>query len=110
MMLRKGDVCSVNLSGGIGHEQFGSRPAVVLATTDTNIVVVVPVTANLRARRFSHTLALPASKNNGLLRQSVALLFHIRAIDSRRIEQVTGHLDGSAMRRIDSGLCRLLSV
>lgn len=43
MMLHKGDICLVNLEGGFGHEQVGKRPALVLAATDTRIVVVIPL-------------------------------------------------------------------
>lgn len=41
--MQKGDVCVVNLSDGFGHEQGGVRPGLVLATTDTSIVVVIPL-------------------------------------------------------------------
>jgi mRNA interferase MazF len=110
MTLRKGDICLVNLSGGVGHEQFGSRPAVVLATTDTNIIIVIPVTANTEALRFSHTLLLPTTKQNGLLRESVALLFHVRAVDTRRVERMCGSLDAATRRVVDKGLRRLFDV
>lgn len=103
-------MCPVNLSGGVGHEQFGSRPAVVLATTDTNIVIVIPVTANTEALRFSHTLLLPVTKQNGLSKESVALLFHVRAVDTRRVEKVCGSLDAIVRRGIDKGLRRLFDV
>ena len=75
MTLRKGDICLVNLDGGFGHEQFGKRPALILATTDTHIVVVVPITSNAEALRFSHTFLLKANTGNGLTHDSVALLF-----------------------------------
>lgn len=110
MMLKKGDVCSANLSGGLGHEQFGSRPAIVLTSTDTSIVIVVPVTSNLRAQRFSHTVLLSATRGNGLIKQSVALLFHIRAIDSRRIEHIIGHLSSSEVNKINKGIRHLLKI
>ena len=110
MNLRKGDVCSVNLSGSVGHEQFGNRPAIVFATTDTSIVVVIPLSANLDASRFTHTVLLSPSKNNGLVKQSVAFLFHIRAIEARRIEKNSGHVDEKTLRKIDSGIRLLLSL
>lgn len=110
MTLRKGDVCFVNLSGGFGHEQTGVRPGIVLTTTDTNIVIVVPVTSNAEALRFSHTLLIRATKRNGLERDSVALLFHVRAVDVRRITSVCGALTPSVRIDIDRELRRLLRL
>jgi mRNA-degrading endonuclease toxin of MazEF toxin-antitoxin module len=110
MKLRKGDVCLANLSGGFGHEQGGVRPATVLAMTDTSIVIAIPLTSNTEALRFSHTLLLPASKGNGLAEDSVALLFHLRAIDMRRIVEISGRLAPLILTDIDRRLRKLLSL
>ncbi len=110
MRLRKGDVCLIKLSGGLGHEQSGNRPAVILAATRTNIVVVIPITGNREALRFSHTLPLKPTTKNGLALDSVALLFHIRAIDGRRVEQVLGRLEATAQDEIDHVLRNFLSL
>ena len=110
MMLRKGDVCLLNLEVGFGHEQSGKRPALILATTDTSIVVVIPLTSNTEALRFSHTFLLQANKGNGLTNDSVALLFHIRAVDARRISELCGRIQSSVQRRVDEKLRRLLEL
>ena len=109
MKLRKGDVCFVNL-GGVGHEQSGNRPAIVLAATRTKIAVVIPVTANTEALRFVHTLPLRATMQSGLQRDSVALLFHIRAIDERRVEKILGRLSPETRAEIDQGLRKLIDL
>ncbi len=110
MTLRKGDVCLVNLAGAFGHEQTGVRPAFVLATTDTRILIVIPVTSNIGALRFSHTLFIKAVKNNGLTEDSVALLFHIRAIDTRRVTEQCGKVTPTVQNEIDKKLRSLLSL
>ncbi len=110
MKLRKGDVCLINLSSGFGHEQSGNRPAVILAVTRTNIVVVIPITGNTEALRFSHTLPLKPTTKNGLEFDSVALLFHIRAIDGRRVEQALGRLETTTQSEIDRALRSFLSL
>ena len=110
MRIRKGDVCLINLSGAFGHEQSGIRPAVILALTKTNIAIVIPLTTNLGALRFAHTLTIEATKQNGLTTDSVALLFHVRAVDSRRIEQRCGHVEAAVQRDIDDGLRELLGL
>lgn len=110
MKIRKGDTCLVNLIGAFGHEQSGVRPAIVLALTKTSIALVIPLTTNFDALRFAHTLTIEATKQNGLIKDSVALLFHVRAIDSRRIEQKCGHVEAVVQRDIDDGLRELLGL
>jgi mRNA interferase MazF len=110
MRLRRGDVCLVNLASGLGHEQTGSRPAIILATTDTKIVVVIPITGNTDALRFSHTLLLKPTAKNGLHSNSVALVFHIRAVDMRRVERVYGHLESKSCAEIGEALRKLLAL
>lgn len=108
--MQKGDICFANLAPAFGHEQSGGRPAVVLAVTDTRIVIVVPLTSHGEALRFSHTLPIRATTNNGLAADSVALLFHIRAIDARRVERVCGHLEPTTLTRINTALKKLLNM
>lgn len=83
--MRKGDVCTVRLMAGIGHEQYGERPAILISDTKTGIIIVVPLTSNLEALKFPYTLAMPRDKQNNLNNVSVALIFQIRAVDKSRI-------------------------
>ena len=108
--MQKGDICFANLAPAFGHEQAGERPALVLAVTDTRIVVVVPLTSHTEALRFPHTFLVHATTDNGLEVDSVALLFHIRAIDARRIERVCGRLEPVMLKHINAALKRLLNV
>lgn len=110
MKIRRGDVCFVNLTGAFGHEQSGIRPAIVLVLTKTSIAVVIPLTTNLDALRFTNTITIEATKRNGLTEASVALLFHIRAVDSRRIEQRCGCVEEGVQGAIDEGVRELLGL
>ena len=110
MTFRKGDICLVNLGGAFGHEQTGIRPALVLATTNTRILIVIPITSNTDALRFSHTFLLKANKDNDLTQDSVALLFHIRAIDARRVTEQCGKVAPAVRNEIDKKLRHLLSL
>ncbi len=108
--MQKGDICFANLAPAVGHEQSGNRPALILATTDTHIVIVVPLTARAEALRFSYTLPVQATAGNGLEIDSVALLFHIRAIDARRIERICGRLEPTILKNINTVLKKLLHL
>jgi len=56
--MKRGDLCLVRLPVGIRHEQYGERPAIVLAQPVAHILVIIPLTANLEALRYPHTLTI----------------------------------------------------
>jgi len=93
-----------------GHEQTGNRPVIILADTESNISIVVPFTSNLQALRFPCTLEVKPSNDNGLKEISVALIFHIRAIDKKRLKKKLGDLDNSDLKEIDTVLKKLLKI
>jgi len=108
--MKKGDVIVVKLASGAGHEQFGERPAILISDTKTGIVIVIPLTANLEALRFPYVLTILPDKKNNLTQESVALVFHIRAIDRSRIIEVIGKIDVSAQKKINNFLRDMLKI
>lgn len=108
--MKKGDVCIINLSEGAGREQYGERPAILISNTKTNIVVVIPLTANLEALRFPHVLTVLPNKQNKLTQESVALIFHIRSIDKKRIKKVIGKINKEMQGKIDKVLKDMLKL
>jgi len=108
--MKRGDICIVNLVAGIGHEQYGQRPAILISDTKTGIVIVIPLTSNLEALRFPYTLAILPDKQNNLKQKSVALIFHIRAIDKTRILKVIGKINKQTQRKIDCILREMLEL
>jgi mRNA-degrading endonuclease toxin of MazEF toxin-antitoxin module len=61
--MKRGDIVLVNLpqaADGAGHEQVGTRPALIVhddAASDTlSVVMIVPFTSNLTALRFPHII------------------------------------------------------
>jgi len=107
MVIEKGDVFFCNLDPTFGHEQSGKRPVVVVQTNGANdklnTVMVAPLTSNLRARGYLLTVFVPA-QNNGLIKDSVLLLFQIRTLDKRRLERKVTHLDDVTMTQVDQAL------
>ena len=73
-------------------------------------MVIVPVTGNTDALRFSYTLLLKPTAKNGLHSNSVALLFHIRAVDMGRVERVYGHLESKSCAEIGEALRKFLAL
>ena len=89
--MKRGDIFLVNLpqvTDGAGHEQVGTRPALIMhddATSGTlSVVIIVPFTSNLKAKRFPHTIVVQPSKENGLSMPSV-----LRCLSIARNRQTT---------------------
>ena len=108
--MTRGEIWTVDIPAGNGHEQAGLRPVLIMSEIEANVVVVVPLTSNMAALRFPHTLQLMPSKLNCLKGAAVALVFQIRAIDVKRCRRRIGVLDASALREVKNMIGDLLSM
>ena len=100
----------INLSAGVRHEQRGIRPAVVMAHPYSNILIVIPLTSNLEALRFAHSVFIKQNNKNGLMQDSIILLSHIRSVDISRIQEVIGKIDKKTMEKIDLSVKAMLKL
>jgi mRNA interferase MazF len=114
--MNRGDVVRVDLPrpGSEGHEQFGERPALILqvdrATANLTTVVVVPINGNSAAIKLGGTVSVVATEENGLSKDSVALVHQVRAVDKKRILKIDGKLSGPVLREIEVMLQALLGL
>jgi mRNA interferase MazF len=108
--MRKGEVWMVELPSLSGREQVGRRPAVILADINVPVVVIVPCTSNMRALRFPYTITVRPSKSNGLEKTSVMLVFHMRAIDRRRLVSKIGFVGKSTVDQLDKIIKGMLDI
>jgi mRNA interferase MazF len=72
------------------------------------MLVVAPVTSNLGALRFSFSVRVEPSPENGLTTPSVVMVFQMRAIDKARIVRRVGQISQADMARIDAEIWRML--
>jgi mRNA interferase MazF len=105
-----GDVLLVSLPMSDGREQSGRRPAIAIQADLANepMLMVAPVTSNLTALRFTFTIRVDPSDENGLTLPSVVMVFQMRAIDKTRIVRKLGTLSQSDMTRIDAAIWQML--
>jgi mRNA interferase MazF len=115
--VKRGDIVLVNLpqtADGAGHEQVGTRPALIVhddITSDTlSVVMIVPFTSNSKAQRFPHTILVEPTEENGLTMQSVLLVFQLRAIDRQRITKTIGHLEDELIEKVNQEMKGLLGL
>jgi mRNA interferase ChpB len=102
----RGDVVSVPLDPAIGHEQRGTRPALVLTTKEFNRlgdVLIAPIT---QGGEFSRYAGFAVSlMGTGCKTQGVALLDKIRMLDlnarkARKVERVPQAVLDDALSRL----------
>lgn len=103
-----GDVIYVDFGKGIGSEQGGIRPAIVIQNNKGNSVspctVVVPMTSEDKNKIPTHITLYP-TKDNGLKKISTVLCEQIRTIDKSRIISKVGRINMEALaNRIQSSL------
>lgn len=102
----RGDVVSVPLDPAIGHEQRGTRPALVLTTKEFNRlgdVLVAPITQGGEYSRYAGFAV--SLMDTGCKTQGVALLNKIRMLNlkarkARKIEQVPQAVLDDALSRL----------
>jgi mRNA interferase MazF len=71
-------------------------------------VLVVPLTAARAAMRFAGTTLIRPSAENGLPQTSVALVFQLRAIDRRRVQERIGHVSTAVLQEMFRELDKLI--
>lgn len=98
--MKTGDVWIVNIPELDSHEQNGIRPAIVVARVMKTIVTIIPLTSNKTALRFPYTCEVESTLKNGLSTNSIALVFHIRALDASFLKKKIGELDKQTMSKI----------
>jgi len=115
--MHRGDIVLVDLppvAGVSGHEQIGMRPALVVhddaTSSNLSVVMIVPVTSNLKARNYPHTILIQPSRQNGLSMPSVLLVFQLRAIDKQRISKKLGEIEEPIMEQVNTELKNLLGI
>ena len=105
-----GDVLLVDLPPSNGREQSGRRPTVVVQSNTANepTLIVAPVTSNLRTHRFTFSVRVEPTAENGLTVPSVVLVFQLRAVDKTRIVRKLGQLSESDLALIEAALWEML--
>jgi mRNA interferase MazF len=99
--LHAGRVVWVALERGVGREQAGRRPAVVVSSTDhlliaSDLVTVVPATATDRG--WPNHIALRSPTD--LDRPTFAITEQTRTVSRRRIVAVGGAIDADCLNEL----------
>lgn len=105
----RGDMFYTNLGRGIGSEQKGYRPVLVIQNdvgnkfSSTIIVATITSRVGIKAKLPTHYFI---NIEDGLQAPSIILLEQIRTIDKKRLDSYIGHL---SQKNID-GVNEALSI
>lgn len=103
----RGDLYYADLGYGIGSEQKGNRPVVIIQNnvgnkhSPTVIIAAITSKANVKAKLPTHYYL---DAGNGLALPSIVLLEQIRTIDKRRLSDYIGRLNETHIRGINHAL------
>ncbi len=109
----RGDIWIADLGPGIGSEQKGRRPVLILQNNVGNrfspTVVVAAITSRTgKKRQFS--LHCTVGETTGLSHSSVVLLEQLRTIDKKRLIKYVGPLKLNSMQRVDRALAMSIGL
>lgn len=103
----RGEIYYADLGWGIGSEQAGCRPVLILQNNVGNrygaTTIIAPLSCQIenKARLPTH---VSTGLLSGLVRPSIVLLEQIRVIDKSRLDRRLGRLPERCMRDVDAAL------
>ena len=105
--IRRGDMFYADLTPGVGSEQSGYRPVLIIqndtGNRHSNTVIATIITSRISTKTKLPTHA-PIKAQQGLGHDSLVLLEQIRTIDKMRLKEYIGTLDSEAISRVDKAL------
>lgn len=103
----RGEIYLADLGKGIGSEQEGYRPVVIIQNNIGNqyspTVIVAAVSGKVTAKSKLPTHYLVGA-GNGLEVPSIVLLEQLRTIDKQRLQRYIGILSSEQMTEVDRAL------
>lgn len=109
----RGDIYFADLGKGIGSEQEGYRPVVIIQNNIGNKYSPTVIVASISGKIASKA-KLPThyylGTENGLGHPSVVLLEQIRTIDKRRLENYIGRLDEKHLVGLNLALAASIDI
>ena len=103
----RGEMYYADLGKGIGSEQEGHRPVVIIQNNVGNKHSPTVIVASISSR-IAGKSKLPThyyiNAEDGLREPSVVLLEQIRTIDKKRLREKMGHLDEDMMGAVNDAI------
>jgi len=107
MVINRGDIYYADLNPGIGSEQKGVRPVLVLQNNIGNLnsttIIIAPITIKNEIKKMLPT-HVKMDTVEGINEKSILLLEQIRTIDKRRLVKYVGKSNEDLLLKINIAL------
>ncbi|WP_028506362.1 type II toxin-antitoxin system PemK/MazF family toxin [Ruminococcus sp. FC2018] len=104
-MIHRGQIYYAQLEEGVGSEQEGHRPVLVVQNDVGNLrsrtIIVIPITSQIKNMLPTH---VELGRNYGLFLESTALAEQILTLDRARFGDYIGTVDDMKMLEVDQAL------
>lgn len=104
--MRRGDIVTLRLPRGVGHEQHGRRFGVVIqsdALLPRSVVLIAPTSRSARAASFRPEIDVEGEPTRVLVEQ-------VGAVDVRRLGDLAGRLSPEEQWGVDAALLTVLGL
>lgn len=104
---KRGEIYYVDVEGGIGSEQKGERPALIIQndignTYSTTTIVSFITSISKKKNMPVHVGINP--EESGLPKESMIMLEQIRTVDKRRLIRKVSELSDEKMKKVDEAI------
>jgi mRNA interferase MazF len=105
------EIWQADFSGSRGHEQKKARPCIIWRDLGhLGMAVVIPLTGSVEKDIMPYTLYIEPTPENGLDKESVALVFQVTSIDKARLVKRLGFLNKEDIESVCALLKDLLRI
>lgn len=104
--MRRGDIYSVRLPKGRGHEQLGQRFGVVVqsdAFLPRSVILIAPTSTSARPASFRPEIEIEGTATKVLVEQ-------LGAVDVTRLGELAGHLTPEEQWGVDAAILTVLGL
>lgn len=110
-IIQRGEVWLAELGKGVGSEQQGSRPVLImqnnLGNKYSNVITVVPLTSQIKRTDLPVHVSI---NNRALVRNSVALVEQVRSVSTERLVAKLCRVTKAEQELVSSALKRNLEI
>lgn len=104
--MRRGDIFSLRLPKGVGHEQQGKRYGVIVqsdALLSRSVVLIAPTSTSARSASFRPEIEVDGIATKVLVEQ-------MGAVDVGRLGAIAGHLTSEEQWGVDASILTILGL
>jgi mRNA interferase MazF len=104
--VQRGDILTLRLPKGVGHEQHGRRYGVVVqsdALLPRSVVLIAPTSLSARAASFRPEIEVAGERTRVLVEQ-------VGAVDARRLGDFVGRLSPEEQWGVDAALLTVFDL